>query len=227
MILDVARPITREVQIPAGAAALTGTLVLPQGGRAVVLFAHGSGSGRNSPRNRFVAGTLQKAGIATLLFDLLTGAEEQRDLYTREHRFDIELLTERLVHGTSWIDAQTDTRALAIGYFGASTGSAAALRAAARLRERIGAVVSRGGRPDLADASTLARVSAPTLLLVGGDDDIVIDLNRSAYASLRCVKELAIVPGASHLFEEPGTLEAVARHAATWFARYLAPSVAE
>jgi dienelactone hydrolase len=227
MTTAVAVPVAREVEIPAGAAMLAGSLVLPEGARAVVLFAHGSGSSRHSPRNRFVAAALQNAGMGTLLFDLLTRAEEQRDVHTREHRFDIALLTERLAHGTAWIDAQAATRGAAIGYFGASTGSAAALYAAARLRERIGAVVSRGGRPDLADAATLARVTAPTLLLVGGNDDAVIELNRSAYARLHCVKELVVVPGASHLFEEPGTLEAVAQNAASWFVRHLVPSIAQ
>jgi putative phosphoribosyl transferase len=223
MVTAVEHVRAQQVEIPAGTARLSGDFVQPEGASAIVLFAHGSGSSRHSPRNRFVAGVLQRAGMATLLFDLLTPTEEQRDLYTREHRFDIALLTERLVHGTAWVGAQPGLQDLAVGYFGASTGSAAALFAAARLRERIGAVVSRGGRPDLADAATLARVTAPTLLIVGGYDDVVIDLNRQAYAHLRGTKDLVIVPGASHLFEEPGTLEAAAQHAAAWFARHLAP----
>jgi len=211
----------RDVRIPAGAAALGGTLSIPDGARGIVLFAHGSGSSRHSPRNVYVARALQDAGIATLLFDLLTREEEQRDLVTREHRFDIALLSERLWLGTEWLEHETSARALRAGYFGASTGSAAALFAAARAGPRIGAVVSRGGRPDLADAATLARVRAATLLIVGGDDHGVIELNEQAYAGLRCEKRLDIVPGASHLFEEPGALEAVARLARDWFARHL------
>jgi dienelactone hydrolase len=211
----------REVAIPAGAAALAGTLAIPSGARGIVLFAHGSGSSRHSPRNVSVARTLQDARIATLLFDLLTPEEEQRDLVTREHRFDIALLSERLWLGTEWLGHEPSARALRVAYFGASTGSAAALFAAARGGPRIGAVVSRGGRPDLADPATLAHVLAPTLLIVGGDDHGVIELNEQAYASLRCEKRLEIVPGASHLFAEPGTLDAVARLARDWFARHL------
>ena len=210
----------REVAIPAGKAQLAGNLAVPDGASGIVLFAHGSGSSRHSSRNVFVARALQNAGMATLLFDLLTAAEEEIDIYTREYRFDIALLAERLIHATHWLDSQPDVRDLGTGYFGASTGSAAALIAAANLGDRINAVVSRGGRPDLAEA-VLDRVSAPTLLIVGGDDDVVIELNEQAYARLRCEKELEIVPGASHLFEEPGTLEAVARLASNWFVGHL------
>ena len=211
----------REVRIPAGTSMLAGTLAVPEGARGIVLFAHGSGSSRHSPRNVYVARALHDARVATLLFDLLTHEEERRDLATREHRFDIALLSERLWQGTQWVESDPSLRALRVGYFGASTGSAAALFAAARGGERIGAVVSRGGRPDLADPATLARVQAATLLIVGGDDHGVIELNEQAYARLRCEKRLDIVPGASHLFEEPGTLEVVARLARDWFARHL------
>jgi putative phosphoribosyl transferase len=212
----------REIVVPAGAAELAGTLRMPAGADGIVLFAHGSGSSRHSPRNVFVADSLQAAGFATLLFDLLTGAEEQVDRYTRQHRFDIALLAERLVHATRWVDSEQDLRGMPLGYFGASTGSAAALIAAATLGTRAGAVVSRGGRPDLAGSDALARVRAATLLIVGGRDEVVLDLNRRAYEVLRGDRELVIVPGATHLFEEPGTLEAVARHAADWFVRHLA-----
>jgi dienelactone hydrolase len=212
-----------EVTIPAGTDTLGGNLSVPANAAGIVLFAHGSGSSRHSPRNRYVAGELQRAGIATVLFDLLTRSEEQRDLRTREHRFDIGLLARRLMQATQWVERQPALRALRVGYFGASTGSAAALVAAASLGSPIAAVVSRGGRPDLARHS-LSQVSAPTLLIVGGEDDVVITLNREACEHLRCEKELVIVPGASHLFEEPGTLEEVARLAARWFTRHLAPA---
>jgi putative phosphoribosyl transferase len=211
---------SREVSIPAGNVVLTGDLVVPEEAAGIVLFAHGSGSSRHSSRNVFVAKALQNAGLGTLLFDLLTHAEEQIDLYTREHRFDIDLLAGRLAHATRWLDGEAELKDLKVGYFGASTGSAAALVAAAKLDAGIAAVVSRGGRPDLA-AEWLERVAAPTLLIVGGDDDIVVELNEAAYAKLSCVKDFEIVPGASHLFEEPGTLEAVARLSSAWFARYL------
>jgi dienelactone hydrolase len=181
-----------------------------------VLFAHGSGSGRLSPRNNYVAGVLRESGVATLLFDLLTEAEDR--IY--ENRFDIDLLTHRLLLATQWAGQQAATRGLALGYFGASTGAAAALRAAAALGPEIGAVVSRGGRPDLA-LDDLARVQAPTLLIVGGNDAAVIELNRAAYRELRGDKELKIIPGATHLFEEPGTLEQVANAAADWFRHHL------
>jgi len=222
---QLAQQVQREVQIPAAQATLTGNLVVPAEADGIVLFAHGSGSSRHSPRNVFVATELQRAGLGTLLFDLLTRAEEETDLYTREHRFDIALLAERLVHATHWIDTQGDLHALRLGYFGASTGSAAALVAASRLGERVSAVISRGGRPDLAHAEILARVKAPTLLIIGGDDDVVLEVNRNAYEHLSCEKRLTVVPGASHLFEEPGTLEAVARLACEWFRRHLGEHV--
>jgi dienelactone hydrolase len=204
------------VHIPVNGIKLEGALVIPSNAQGVVLFAHGSGSSRHSPRNNFVAEVLQGAGMGTLLMDLLTAREDA----TYETRFDIDLLTQRLEQATQWLRDQPQTRSLKIGYFGASTGAAAALRAAATLGRSIGAVVSRGGRPDLA-MSVLDRVQSPTLLLVGGLDDIVIDLNREAYAKLKAEKHLEIVPGATHLFEEPGTLQEVARLAADWFKRYL------
>ena len=215
-------PASPEVRIPCDEAWLYGDLVLPAGTEGVVLFAHGSGSGRHSARNRQVAQTLQHAGIGTLLFDLLTVEEEQVDIHTREHRFDIALLTSRMQQATEWVAAQPGLEQAAIGYFGASTGSAAALIAAARLGNRIAAVVSRGGRPDLAGPVALAAVAAPTLLIVGGADDEVITLNEQAFDHLQCQKRLTIVPGATHLFEERGTLEQVAELAATWFNTYLA-----
>jgi pimeloyl-ACP methyl ester carboxylesterase len=193
---------------------------VPTGATGIVLFAHGSGSSRHSTRNIFVARALQNAGIGTLLFDLLTPAEEEIDLYTREHRFNIELLAERLVHATRWLDTLPELSSLQSGYFGASTGSGAALIAGARQPERVRAIVSRGGRPDLADAA-LAHVRAPTLLIVGGHDEVVIELNQRAYEQLTCEKHLTIVPRASHLFEEPGALEEVARLAADFFGRHL------
>jgi dienelactone hydrolase len=196
---------------------------VPERAASVVLFAHGSGSSRLSPRNRSVARRLQDRGLATLLVDLLTEAEEAVDFETAHLRFDIGLLADRLVGATDWLIEQPSTRELRIGYFGASTGAAAALVGAARRPESIGAVVSRGGRPDLA-GDALARVEAPTLLVVGGDDLPVIELNREAYARLTCERKLEIVPGATHLFEEPGTLETVARLAGDWFLRHLAPS---
>ncbi|MFQ6034557.1 MAG: dienelactone hydrolase family protein [Sedimentisphaerales bacterium] len=186
----------------------------------IVLFAHGSGSGRFSPRNRYVAGVLEQAGIASLLIDLLTEEEERVDLITRELRFDIDLLTTRVVGATKWLLADSALSKLKVGYFGASTGASAALVAAAELGEDIAAVVSRGGRPDLA-GKALPKVKAPTLLIVGGNDFVVIDLNKRAMEQLAGEKELVIVPGAGHLFEEPGTLQQVAQHAANWFGRYL------
>lgn len=204
------------VHIPADAITLEGELILPQGAQSVVAFAHGSGSSRHSPRNTFVAGVLQAAGLGTLLFDLLTRAEDT----DYETRFDIALLTQRLIAATHWLQQQPQTKTLAIGYFGASTGAAAALQAAAALGSAIQAVVSRGGRPDLAGAA-LARVQASTLLIVGGEDHGVIELNRRAYAQLPGAKQLVIVPGATHLFEEPGTLEEVARLASEWFGQHL------
>src|SRR5881275_2537779 len=205
-----------EVQIQAGQAILSGTLHLPTSARALVLFAHGSGSSRHSPRNQFVARTLNDAGLATLLFDLLTPEEESVDLYTREHRFDINLLAKRLVHATNWAKQQSQTQDFNIGYFGSSTGGGAALVAAAELPEDVGAVVSRGGRPDLA-GEALPKVKAPTLLLVGGEDHVVIELNEQARAQMKCECKIDIVPGATHLFEEPGALEKVAKLASDWF----------
>src|SRR6266481_2650121 len=205
-----------EVKIQCGGHNLSGNLAIPDNASALVLFVHGSGSSRHSPRNQFVARTLNNAGLATLLFDLLTPREETIDLHTREHRFNIALLAERLVHGTTWAKQQEQARDLRVGYFGSSTGGAAALVAAAEISEDVGAVVSRGGRPDLA-GDALPKVKAPTLLIVGGLDYPVIEMNREAYELLQCKKELKIVPGATHLFEEPGTLEEVARHAAAWF----------
>jgi putative phosphoribosyl transferase len=215
-----ARIASREVRIPAGKAWLYGDLSVPQDPSGVVLFAHGSGSGRHSGRNRRVARHLQEAGIATLLFDLLTAQEEQVDLRTREHRFDIPLLTGRMQDATAWVQSNDDLRGARIGYFGASTGSAAALIAAARLGDRISAVVSRGGRPDLAGPAALSEVKAPTLLIVGGADRGVIELNEAAYARLRCAKEFVVVPGATHLFEEHGALERVAEEASQWFSKH-------
>jgi putative phosphoribosyl transferase len=208
------------VQVTAGPVVLEGKLGVPEGARGVVLFAHGSGSGRHSPRNRYVAGMLREAGLATLLVDLLTSEEEEVDLRTRQLRFDIGLLAERLVGATDWIAQNPDTRNLPVGYFGASTGAGAALAAAAERPEKVGAVVSRGGRPDLAGDS-LSRVQAPTLLIVGGNDIPVIGMNRKAMEQMHVEKELEIVPGATHLFEEPGALEEVARLAAGWFVHHL------
>ncbi len=204
------------VQIPVNGIKLEGSLIIPSKSRRVVLFAHGSGSSRHSPRNSFVAQVLQSAGIGTLLMDLLTRQEDT----VYETRFDIDLLTWRLERATQWLMEQPRSRSLDVGYFGASTGAAAALNAAATFGTAIGAVVSRGGRPDLA-MSALPQVQSPTLLIVGGLDDVVIDLNRQAYEQLKTEKHLAVVPGATHLFEEPGTLQEVARLAAQWFKRHL------
>jgi putative phosphoribosyl transferase len=208
------------VEVPVGRVTLMGDLALPEGTGGVVLFAHGSGSSRFSPRNRFVAGELQGAGLATLLMDLLTSEEEAVDLRTRQYRFDIGMLAERLIGATHWLREDPRTRGLSIGYFGSSTGAAAALIAAAEEPEGVGAVVSRGGRPDLA-MEHLPRVRAPTLLIVGGNDVPVIRMNREAMGRLSAEKRLEIVPGATHLFEEPGALEEVARLAADWFAVHL------
>src|SRR5215470_2691849 len=209
-----------EVQIHVGRAVLSGNFNIPKDASALVLFAHGSGSSRHSPRNQFVARTLNEAGLATLLFDLLTQEEEAIDMRTREHRFNIGLLAERLVHATKWAKQQEQTRDLRAGYFGSSTGGAAALVAAAALPQDVGAVVSRGGRPDLA-GEALPKVQAPTLLIVGGNEDVVIELNEMARDQMRCQVQLEIVPGATHLFEEPGMLEQVARLASDWFSRHL------
>ncbi|CAG0985582.1 Putative phosphoribosyl transferase [Methylophilaceae bacterium] len=208
------------VRIPAGHAHIEGMLAFPADAQGLVLFAHGSGSSRHSPRNNYVAQVLRDTGIGTLLMDLLT-PEEDMDY---QARFDIPLLTQRLLAATSWIKDQPDLQGLPIGYFGASTGAAAALQAAAAGGDGIGAAVSRGGRPDLAGAHDLQRIKCPVLLLVGGYDDVVIELNQAAYEQLRCRKALVIVPGATHLFDEPGTLEEVARQAALWFSQYLGKS---
>jgi len=213
----------RTVQIPSGSATLEGELHVPAGATGVVLFAHGSGSSRHSPRNQFVARTIREAGVGTLLFDLLTREEEAVDVHTRHLRFDIGMLAGRLADATSWIKQEGETSHLRVGYFGSSTGGGAALVAAAEVGEEAGAVVSRGGRPDLAGPEALQRVKSPTLLIVGGRDAPVIGMNEEAYAWLRCEKEIKIVPGASHLFEEPGALEEVARLAAKWFRRHLRP----
>lgn len=209
-----------QVSIPAGKVTLDGDLVLAPSARGIVVFAHGSGSSRKSPRNRYVAQELQRAGLATLLFDLLTSSEELVDERTAELRFNIPFLAERLAGATGWLLEQEKAPGLRIGYFGASTGAGAALVAAAQRPKEIGAVVSRGGRPDLA-AELLPQVQAPTLLIVGGRDTPVVGMNRDALAKLQSEKELTIVPGASHLFEEPGALEQVSRLARDWFVRYL------
>jgi dienelactone hydrolase len=199
---------------------LDGNLGIPEGAKGIVLFAHGSGSGRMSIRNRYVAEALREAGLATLLVDLLTPDEEEADLRTRQLRFDIGLLSGRLVGATDWLSENPNTRGLRVGYFGASTGAGAALVAAAERPGAVGAVVSRGGRPDLA-GEALPRVKAPTLLIVGGEDEPVISMNSEAMEQMRAERELEIVPGATHLFEEPGKLVEVARLAAEWFARHL------
>ena len=213
----------RELSLTLEEVTLGGTLVIPEDAQGLVLFAHGSGSSRHSPRNRYVAEVLHSQQIGTLLFDLLTREEETKDRYTGELRFDIPFLARRLIGATNWVYAAPELQNLAIGYFGASTGAAAALIGAAELQDRISAVVSRGGRPDLADAA-LSSVRAPTLLIVGGDDEPVIAMNQTALAKLRCrEKQMIVIPGATHLFEEPGALEEVARLAAEWFRRYFTP----
>jgi len=210
----------QPVEISAGAAALNGDLRIPLGARGLVVFAHGSGSSRFSTRNRQVAEFLDGQGFATLLLDLLTPQEEAIDIRTRQYRFDIERLGPRVSAAADWARRQAELRDLPVGCFGASTGAAAALIAAAERPEAIGAVVSRGGRPDLA-GDALPLVKAPTLLIVGGDDEPVIEMNRDAMRQMQAHVELEIVPGATHLFEEPGTLEQVERLAAAWFTRYL------
>jgi putative phosphoribosyl transferase len=212
----------RAVEVLAGPVELAGNLSVPEEAGGVVLFAHGSGSGRHSPRNRHVARTLEEAGLATLLIDLLTPDEEETDRESGHLRFDVGLLARRLAGATHWLRQNPDTRDLPVGYFGASTGAGAALVAAAERPREVGAVVSRGGRPDLA-GDTLPLVEAPTLLIVGSDDETVIRMNEEALGRLRAEKRLEIVPGAGHLFEEPGTLEEVARLAADWFTRHLTP----
>lgn len=205
-----------SVRLTAGTITLEGDMNIPEGAQTIVVFAHGSGSSRLSSRNRFVARVLNDAGIGTLLFDLLT--REEDTIY--ENRFDIDLLTDRLKAATGWLKAQPQTSNLRIGYFGASTGAAAALRAAADLGDEIRAIVSRGGRPDMA-GKALELVKIPTLLIVGGNDDVVIEINEKAYRMIKAEKELKIIPGATHLFEEPGTLEEVAEEAAEWFKKHL------
>jgi putative phosphoribosyl transferase len=222
------KPQEHLVLVTAGEVELEGNLVIPDHATGIVLFAHGSGSSRHSPRNRYVAGVLQQAGLATLLIDLLTAEEEEIDLRTRHLRFDIHLLASRLVGATDWLVQNSDTQHLKVGYFGASTGAAAALVAAAERPQVVKAIVSRGGRPDLAGA-VLPRVQAPTLLIVGGFDLPVITMNEDALEQLRSLpagrspspKCLEIIPKATHLFEEPGTLSAVAQLASEWFTRYL------
>jgi len=208
------------VKIPIGSVVLEGNLNVPSGAKGVVLFAHGSGSSRFSPRNQYVAKFFNAQKIGTLLFDLLTNEEDQEDIETAEYRFNINLLAERLIGATEWLNKDPDTKNIVFGYFGASTGAAAALIAAAKLPNDIAAVVSRGGRPDLA-ADYLPRVVAPTLLLVGGLDTVVIELNRQAMEQMSAEKKLVIIPGATHLFEEPGKLEEVAKLSTDWFLRYL------
>jgi dienelactone hydrolase len=205
-----------EVTIPAGSAILEGNLTVPEGATTIVVFVHGSGSSRHSPRNQFVARTHNQAGLATLLFDLLTAKEEGADIRTARYRFDISLLARRLLQVTEWTLEQTATRGLRIGYFGSSTGGGAALVAAAERPTDVRAVVSRGGRPDLAGES-LARVRTPTLLIVGGADPQVLELNEQTRRLMRCEVKLEIVPGATHLFEEPGALQQVAQLAVDWF----------
>ena len=222
MTSAIAQPTQRNVWIPAGTARLQGTLALPERPSGLVVFVHGSGSSRLSPRNAAVAQQLRAAGLGTLLFDLLTEAEAA----DRYNVFDIPLLAERLRGATEWLRRQPEAAELAIGYFGASTGAAAALLAAAAMPAAIEAVVSRGGRPDLA-GDALPRVRAPTLLLVGGRDPVVLELNQSALARLTCFTRLVVIPGASHLFEEPGTLEEAARLAAVWFVHHLAPQAGQ
>ncbi len=208
------------VRIPVGSVVVEGNLTVPSSAKGVVLFAHGSGSSRFSPRNRYVAKFFNAQKIATLLFDLLTNEEDQEDLVTAEYRFNINLLAERLISATEWLKKDPRTKNYSFGYFGASTGAAAALIAAAKLPNDVVAVVSRGGRPDLA-TDYLPRVAAPTLLLVGGLDREVIELNRQAMAQMSAEKKLVIIPGATHLFEEPGKLEEVAKLSTDWFLRYL------
>jgi putative phosphoribosyl transferase len=210
-----------EIRIPINSINLEGNLIIPEGAKGIVVFAHGSGSSRHSSRNQYVARELQKEGLGTLLFDLLTADEERIDMVTAHLRFDIDLLANRLVDVTNWLLINPDTEGLNIGYFGASTGAAAALIAAKEHSNSVKAVVSRGGRPDLAEKA-LPGVKAPTLLIVGGEDFQVIDMNQWAFDRLTVKeKQLKIVPGATHLFEEPGTLEEVAYLAGEWFKRYL------
>lgn len=212
-----------DVTVQSEGVELPGMLTLPEGSTSMVIFAHGSGSSRFSTRNQYVAETLNEAGLATLLFDLLTASDHKIDEITRQLRFDISLLTRRLIGAVDWLGQQGYEQAACIGLFGASTGAAAALAAAAQRPDTVRAVVSRGGRPDLARLA-LPRVKAPTLLIVGGDDYAVIEMNREAAALMMCKHRIEIVPGATHLFEEPGKLEDVARLATDWFVRYLGPN---
>lgn len=214
------QPVEQVVHIPIGKIELEGELIIPIDAKGIVLFAHGSGSSRFSPRNQFVARLLREKQVGTLLTDLLTGEEERIDQVTREIRFDIELLANRLLGITQWLMQDSRTKFLHIGYFGSSTGAAAALIAAAKMDKAVSAVVSRGGRPDLAH-QFLAQVQAPTLLIVGGADPVVIELNQEAYTMLSGIKKLEIIPRATHLFEEPGALEQVANLASQWFSKYL------
>ena len=211
----------RAVRVATGRIALDGDLTLPPHPRAVVLFAHGSGSSRFSSRNKRVAAVLQERGFATLLIDLLTPNEEAIDVHTAEYRFDISRLADRLIDAAAWLETEPATAKLPVTLFGASTGGGAALVAAAEIPDRIASVVSRGGRPDLA-GEALARVRAPTLLIVGGNDEVVLELNRAALAQLRATTRLEVIPEATHLFEEAGALEEVARHAAAWIDTYAA-----
>ncbi len=213
--------VSLQVEIPSEGGTLNGDLVVPEHAMGIVLFAHGSGSSRLSPRNRYVATMLQEGGLGTLLMDLLSEEEEARERAGARLRFDVEILARRLSSAAHWVEKARQTRGKPIGYFGASTGAAAALIAAATRPEGVAAVVSRGGRPDLASPTVLSRVKAPTLLIVGSRDVDVLALNREAYARLRCERDLEIVEGATHLFEEPGTLEKVAWLARDWFVRYL------
>lgn len=212
-------PKARDIAIPVPEGDLYGILTVPPGAAGIVVFAHGSGSSRHSPRNQDVAVALNEAGFATLLFDLLTENEDAVDQQTREYRFDIPMLGERLVAVTAWLHNRQETSGLPIGYFGASTGAAAALIAAAR-RPDTAAVVSRGGRPDLA-GDALEQVQSPVLLIVGERDEVVIGMNEEARARLQSISELVIIPGATHLFEEPGAMDQVTRHATAWFRTYL------
>ena len=204
------------VRIPADTMMLEGILRVPSRAKGIVIFAHGSGSSRKSPRNNYVARLLEENNVGTLLFDLLSEEED----FVYENRFNIPLLSRRLVAATKWLMTRPEGKGKKIGYFGSSTGSAAALMAATELGARVSAVVSRGGRPDLA-MMVLGKLKSPTLLIVGGDDDVVIGMNRDAYMHMKCEKEMSIIPGATHLFEEPGTLEAVAKQAAKWFKAHL------
>ncbi len=217
---DYMENMQHEVVIPCEKVYLDGLLYIPQKARGMIIFAHGSGSSRFSSRNQAIAKKLQYAGFATLLFDLLTSVEDQRDETTAEYRFNIKLLASRLLAVTNWLLTHSILKKLPIGYFGASTGGGAALLAAAQSQNIIKAIVSRGGRPDLA-GDALANVKAATLLIVGGDDDVVIQLNKTAFAQLHCEKELTIIPGATHLFEEPGKLDEVSCLAEDWFVRFL------